>query len=100
MGSVSIDIFFLKYLLLSLTSKCSLFSVAPVLNKLTKGRQKPEEFYKNAEILYEDVKVALDDARRRKLAARRLGDEQDSIVPGPPPESTRFSRIVVSFSAG
>lgn len=92
------------YLFFSLTGESifSLFSVAPVLNKLTKGRQRPEEFYKNAEILYGDVKVALDDAKRRKLAARRLGvsDDQDSIVPGPPPESTIFSRVVVSCSAG
>jgi hypothetical protein len=35
----------------------SLFSVAPVLNKLTKGRQRPEEFCKNTEALYEDVQV-------------------------------------------
>ncbi|KAJ3727678.1 hypothetical protein C8R42DRAFT_344369 [Lentinula raphanica] len=35
-----------------------LFSVAPVLNKLTKGRQRPEEFQKNAENLDEDVQVA------------------------------------------
>ncbi|KIK56142.1 hypothetical protein GYMLUDRAFT_47346 [Collybiopsis luxurians FD-317 M1] len=75
-----------------------LFSVAPVLNKLTKGRQKPDEFYKNAEGLYDDVKTALDEARRRKILSDRPADEQDSIVPGPPP-STVFSRTMKALSS-
>ncbi|KAF5381890.1 hypothetical protein D9757_007557 [Collybiopsis confluens] len=74
-----------------------LFSVAPVLNKLTKGRQRPEEFRRNAEGLHDDVKVALDEARRRRILSD-TADEQDSIVPGPPP-STVFSRTMRALSS-
>ncbi|KAF9074472.1 hypothetical protein BDP27DRAFT_1317152 [Rhodocollybia butyracea] len=72
-----------------------LFSVAPVLNKLTKGRQRPEEFCKNTEALYEDVQTALDEARKQKML--RPADEQDSIVPGPPP--SLFARTVKALSS-
>ncbi|KAJ4481012.1 hypothetical protein J3R30DRAFT_3403286 [Lentinula aciculospora] len=70
-----------------------LFSVAPVLNKLTKGRQRPQEFHKNAENLDVDVQVALGEARQRKYSQARVADEQDSVVPGPPPSDTVFSRV-------
>ncbi|KAI3611672.1 hypothetical protein WG66_007814 [Moniliophthora roreri] len=59
-----------------------LFSSTPVLNKLTKGRQKPEEFHTNAQNLLDDVQVALRDAHSRK---QRKGREQDSIIPDPLP---------------
>ncbi|KAE9406081.1 hypothetical protein BT96DRAFT_280158 [Gymnopus androsaceus JB14] len=78
-----------------------LFSVAPVINKLTKGRQRPEEFCKNAETLYEDVRVALDESQTRRALRRRLAatleldQDQDSIVPGPPPvQAWPVSRVV------
>ncbi|KAJ3993212.1 hypothetical protein F5050DRAFT_760335 [Lentinula boryana] len=73
-----------------------LFSVAPVLNKLTKGRQRPDEFHKNAEILDEDIQVALVEARGRKYSQARVADEQDSVVPGPfpgPPSDSMFTRV-------
>ncbi|KAJ3849672.1 hypothetical protein EV368DRAFT_67252 [Lentinula lateritia] len=70
-----------------------LFSVAPVLNKLTKGRQRPDEFRKNAQGLDDDVQVALEEARKRKYSRTRFADEQDSIIPGPPPSDTIYSKI-------
>ncbi|KAE9406076.1 hypothetical protein BT96DRAFT_280061 [Gymnopus androsaceus JB14] len=84
-----------------------LFSVAPVLNKLTKGRQRPDEFRKNAEKLYEDVKVALDESQTRRALRRRLAatleideeEEEGSIIPGPPPaQAWPFSRVLVKKS--
>ncbi|KAJ8077520.1 hypothetical protein PM082_001951 [Marasmius tenuissimus] len=59
----------------------SLFNLAPVLNKLTKGRQMPNEFRDNARDLRDDVQVALQEAHSRKLP--RIPEE--SLVPGPPP---------------
>ncbi|GAW01600.1 hypothetical protein LENED_003204 [Lentinula edodes] len=70
-----------------------LFSVAPVLNKLTKGRQRPDEFRKNAQGLDDDVQVALEEARKRKYSQTRFADEQDSIIPGPPPSDTIYSKV-------
>ncbi|KAJ3805343.1 hypothetical protein F5876DRAFT_81871 [Lentinula aff. lateritia] len=67
--------------------------VAPVLNKLTKGRQRPDEFRKNAQGLDDDVQVALEEARKRKYSRTRFADEQDSIIPGPPPSDTIYSKI-------
>ncbi|KAG7090115.1 hypothetical protein E1B28_011726 [Marasmius oreades] len=61
----------------------SLFNLAPVLNKLTKGRQMPAEFRDNAQVLLDDVQHALRDAHSRKLP--KIPEEGDSIIPGPPP---------------
>lgn len=56
---------------------CSLFSVAPVLNKLTKGRQRPDEFRKNAQGLDDDVQV-------RAACLLRVGDQCPiiNLIPG------------------
>ncbi|KAF9262393.1 hypothetical protein L218DRAFT_402336 [Marasmius fiardii PR-910] len=62
----------------------SLFNLAPVLNKLTKGRQMPTEFRDNAQVLLDDVQHALHDAHSKKLP-KIPEEEGSSIIPGPPP---------------
>lgn len=43
-----------------------LYSVAPILHKLTKGRQQPKEFLNNAQALLRDVQEELRKAQQRK----------------------------------
>ncbi|KAJ7589835.1 hypothetical protein C8J56DRAFT_1025173 [Mycena floridula] len=47
-----------------------LFNMAPITQKLTKGRQRPQEFRTNAEILLKDVEEELRKAEERKRAAQ------------------------------
>ncbi|KAK0470320.1 uncharacterized protein EV420DRAFT_1634750 [Desarmillaria tabescens] len=49
-----------------------LFTVAPVLRKLTKGRQKPQEWCDNARQLLKDVQKKLRDARRRSRGSTSI----------------------------
>ncbi|KAF9016648.1 hypothetical protein BDZ89DRAFT_1075405 [Hymenopellis radicata] len=64
-----------------------LFTVAPVLKKLTKGRQKPDEWNENARQLLKDVEKTIRDAHRRSggggsiLSFIRLGSIAGTIRP-------------------
>ncbi|KAK0204362.1 hypothetical protein DFS33DRAFT_1319547 [Desarmillaria ectypa] len=54
------------------TRWAQLFTVAPVLRKLTKGRQKPQEWCDNARQLLKDVQKKLRDARRRSRGSTSI----------------------------
>ncbi|KAG7444690.1 uncharacterized protein BT62DRAFT_220560 [Guyanagaster necrorhizus] len=54
------------------TRWAQLFTVAPVLRKLTKGRQKPQEWCDNARQLLKDVQKKLRDARRRSRGSASI----------------------------
>ncbi|KAK0193326.1 hypothetical protein F5146DRAFT_1134004 [Armillaria mellea] len=54
------------------TRWAQLFTVAPVLRKLTKGRQKPQQWCDNARQLLKDVQKKLRDARRRSRGSASI----------------------------
>ncbi|KAF8917567.1 hypothetical protein CPB85DRAFT_171126 [Mucidula mucida] len=63
-----------------------LFTVAPVVKKLTKGRQRPDEWNENARQLLKDVEKSIRDAHRRSgggsiLSFIRLGSVAGTIRP-------------------
>ncbi|KIY63063.1 hypothetical protein CYLTODRAFT_150112 [Cylindrobasidium torrendii FP15055 ss-10] len=67
----------------------TLFTVAPVLKKLTKGRQEPEEFNENARTLLKDVEKRILEKHKRRgdadrvsiISCRKLSSPAGSIRP-------------------